>query len=124
MILIKKLTTTASRCYISRSAYECVIYARRICQLQYRGFILDSDSLFFFFFFVILQLLVCTIKFMRFVTNAEYNSSNSEKRRPLFNSIAFCRNVFIINGRVNDTNFNLRLLFCNYVSRLHDSSFR
>lgn len=47
---MKKLTTTASRRYISRSAYECVMYARRICQLQYRGFILDSDSSSAFFF--------------------------------------------------------------------------
>lgn len=106
-----------------RSAYECVMYARRICQLQYRGFILDSDSS-FVFFFVILQLLVCMIKFMRFVTNTEYNSNGNKKHRPLFNSIALCGNVFIINGRVIVTNFNLRLLFCNYVLRLHDSSCR
>jgi len=46
---MNKLITTASRRYISHSAYECVMYARRICQLQYRGFILDFDSVFFFF---------------------------------------------------------------------------
>lgn len=70
IVVIKKLTTTASRRYISRSAYECVMYARRICQLQYCGVILDCDSTFsfsFFFFFVILQLLVYTVNFMRLV---------------------------------------------------------
>lgn len=42
--IVEELTTTAPRRYISRSAYECVMYARRICQLQCRGFLLASDS--------------------------------------------------------------------------------
>lgn len=91
-VYMKKLTATAPRRYISRSAYECVMYARRICQLQYRGFILDSDSssgspFCFSSFSVILQLIICTVNFMRFITvvGAQFKRQK-EQRRYLINS--------------------------------------
>lgn len=63
--IIKELITTGSRRYILRSAYECVRYARRICQLQCREFILGSDSSFVVVFFFILFSLFYNYSFVQ-----------------------------------------------------------